>query len=289
VGEQEAGIPLKGSRDREYWAAMEARASAWMTRAKNGDASAFDELTLALRDRAFRLARSWVGSREDALELSQEAFLKTYRARETYRDGEPFFPWFHRILRNTCYSFLRRSKRLKTLSVSASAEVDEGDWEIADQDAPAPEDGIGDEERRTLFWKGFRRLSARDREILGLRHFQELPYAEIARVLGIPEGTVMSRLFHARARLRAALSSHFAPASPSAPAASGEERPRGPRRALPNPRTTSSSPWPTWTTSWRTRRAPRSSDASPPNPPCGSRSPSCASSRSWRAPRRRRS
>lgn len=208
-GDVSAEIPLKGEARGEYGAAMEARASAWMTRAKQGDPAAFDELTLALRERAFRLARSWVGSREDALELSQEAFLKTYRARDTYRDGDPFLPWFHRILRNTCYSFLRRTKRVRPRSLSAGREPDEPDWDIADEDAPAPADGIGDEERRGLFWKGFRRLSPRDREILGLRHFQELTYAEIARVLGIPEGTVMSRLFHARARLRVALEAHF--------------------------------------------------------------------------------
>lgn len=204
-----AEISLKDDAPGGYGTAMETRASAWMTRAKQGDTLAFDELTQALRNRAFRLARAWVGSREDALELSQEAFLKTYRARDTYRDGEPFLPWFHRILRNTCYSFLRQSKRMRPRSLSGGHEPDEPDWEIADDGEPAPEDGVGDEERRTLFYQGFRRLSARDREILGLRHFQELSYAEIARALGIPEGTVMSRLFHARARLRAALEGHF--------------------------------------------------------------------------------
>ena len=202
-------LPLKGSAGGEYGAAMEARASAWMTRAKHGDPTAFDELTQALRNRAFQLARAWVGSREDALELSQEAFLKTYRARDTYRDGEPFLPWFHRILRNTCFSFLRGSKRLRAQSLSAGREVDEPDWEITDESGAAPADGVGDEERRTAFWNGFRRLTARDREILALRHFQELSYADIARVLAIPEGTVMSRLFHARARLRSALAGYF--------------------------------------------------------------------------------
>jgi RNA polymerase sigma-70 factor (ECF subfamily) len=204
-------LPLKGRTDREYDDPMEARASAWMTRAKQGDSAAFDELTRALRTRAFRLAQAWVGSRDDALELAQEAFLKTFRARDTYRESEPFLPWFHRILRNTCFSFLRGSKRLRARSLSAprpEAE-DEGDWEIVDADAPAPDEGVGADERRAAFWQGFRRLSARDREILALRHFQELSYAQIARALAIPEGTVMSRLFHARARLRQALEGHF--------------------------------------------------------------------------------
>jgi RNA polymerase sigma-70 factor (ECF subfamily) len=201
-------VPLKDGRSREYGGDMEARASAWMSRAKQGDPAAFDELTTALRNRAFQLARAWVGSREDALELAQEAFLKTYRARDTYRDGEPFLPWFHRILRNTCFSFLRRAKRLREVSVSSRSHEDEADWEIEGEEE-GPDASLASDERAQLFWKGFKRLSARDREILGLRHFQELPYAEIARVLAIPEGTVMSRLFHARARLRAALAGHF--------------------------------------------------------------------------------
>ena len=202
-------IPLKGAEAGEYGADMEARASAWMSRTKRGDEAAFDELTRALRERAYRLAQGWVGSREDALELAQDAFLKTYRARDTFRDGEPFLPWFHRILRNTCYSFLRSRKRLKPASLSAH-EPGEGDWEIED-DAEGPDAALEQDERAQVFWSGFKRLSARDREILTLRHFEELSYSQIARALEIPEGTVMSRLFHARARLRRALEGKLAP------------------------------------------------------------------------------
>jgi len=197
-------FPLKKRAGSEYGDDVEARASAWMTRAKRGDEAAFEALTLALRERALRLAQGWVGSREDALELAQEAFLKTYRARDTFRDGEPFLPWFHRILRNTCYSFLRGRKRLSARSLSAHEEG-EADWDIADDDVSEPGAALEQSERAQVFWTAFKRLSARDREILALRHFEELAYADIARALEIPEGTVMSRLFHARARLRRAL------------------------------------------------------------------------------------
>jgi RNA polymerase sigma-70 factor (ECF subfamily) len=185
---------------------MQADATRLMTAAKQGDREAFDRLVESLRGQAFRLAVSLVGSREDAMELSQEAFLKTYRARASYRDGEPFLPWFHRILRNCCYSFLRKRGRLRKTSLSARAAgaEDEGDWEIADE-GPAPHDAVLADERAQLFWRAFRTLSARDREILTLRHFQELSYQEIADTLSIPIGTVMSRLFHARRRLRETL------------------------------------------------------------------------------------
>jgi RNA polymerase sigma-70 factor (ECF subfamily) len=185
---------------------MQADATRLMTAAKNGDREAFDRLVESLRGQAYRLAVSLVGSREDAMELSQEAFLKTYRARASFRDGEPFLPWFHRILRNCCYSFLRKRGRLRKASLSARAgqDEDEGDWEIADE-GPAPHDAALADERARLFWQAFRTLSARDREVLTLRHFQELSYQEIADTLSIPIGTVMSRLFHARRRLREAL------------------------------------------------------------------------------------
>ena len=187
---------------------MERNSTRLMTAAKRGDAAAFDELVTTLRGRAFAVACTFVGSREDALELTQEAFLKTYRARASYRESEPFLPWFHRILRNTCFSYLRKHRRLRPASLSGGTLEDEPDWEI-DADAPDPAAGVEHGEIAVLLRRAFARLGARDREILALRHFQELPYREIAAQLGIPEGTVMSRLFHARRRLREELAPHL--------------------------------------------------------------------------------
>lgn len=183
---------------------MQCEATRLMLAAKNGDARAFDRLVESLRGRAFHVACSLVGSRDDAMELTQEAFLKVYKARETFRDGEPFLPWFHRILRNACYSFLRDRGKLKARSISArhpGADEDAGDLDLQD-DGVGPLESVESGERAELFWTAFRTLSGRDREILSLRHFDELAYKEIAEALSIPEGTVMSRLFHARRRLR---------------------------------------------------------------------------------------
>jgi RNA polymerase sigma-70 factor (ECF subfamily) len=178
-----------------------------MLAAKGGDSRAFDLLVESLRGRAFHVARALVGSRDDAMELTQEAFLKVYKARETFREGEPFLPWFHRILRNACYSFLRDRGRAKETSISEKRpgmDDDAPDYDIADADT-SPVDAVESGERAELFWQAFRTLSARDREILSLRHFDDLAYKEIAEALSIPEGTVMSRLFHARRRLRTEL------------------------------------------------------------------------------------
>jgi RNA polymerase sigma-70 factor (ECF subfamily) len=187
---------------------MELEVTQLMMAVKAGDVEAFDALVTMLRSRAFHVAHSLVGSREDAMDMTQEAFLKTFRARGTFRDGEPFLPWFHQILRNTCFSFLRKHRRLVRHSISGDRSEEEGDWELEGDDPP-PARGAEHGELHGVFWKAFHRLSERDREILALRHFQGLAYKEIAHALSIPEGTVMSRLFHARRHLRDHLDPHL--------------------------------------------------------------------------------
>lgn len=182
-----------------------------MLRTKRGDKAAFDELVEQLRGRAFRVAQGWVGSREDALELAQEAFLKTYKARESFKEGEPFLPWFHRILRNTCFSHLRAKGVVKEKSTAELLRPEDdapADWEIADT-SQSPSDPAERDERTQLFWQAYKRLGARDQEILALRHFEELSYQAIADQLAIPIGTVMSRLYHARRRLARELGDHL--------------------------------------------------------------------------------
>ncbi|MEM9798902.1 MAG: RNA polymerase sigma factor [Planctomycetota bacterium] len=185
---------------------MQCEATQLMTAARMGSADAFETLFLKVRGSAFQAARSLVGSHEDALDLTQEAFIKAYRARETYDPSQPFLPWFHRILRNTCFSFLRTKGRLAKRSIHGlDADGEDATWDVVDEDAPAPSAQIEASERAEAFETALARLSARDREIIVLRHYQEMAYRDIAAALSIPEGTVMSRLYHARKRLRSLL------------------------------------------------------------------------------------
>lgn len=204
--------PVKAAPGREYDdGPMGQEATQLMHAVKRGDRAAFDLLVERTRTRAYHLAHALVGSRDDAMELAQEAFLKIYRSRDTYKEGEPFLPWFQRVVRNTCFSFLRSKGRLRARSVSGHAPgADEGeaDYEIED-DGAAPDGKVLADERAAAFRAAFATLSSRDREILALRHFQECSYKAIAHALAIPEGTVMSRLFHARRRLRDALGAGF--------------------------------------------------------------------------------
>ena len=215
---------------------MQSEAARLMSAAQEGDRAAFNDLVQRLRGRAFLVAKTLVGSRDDALDMCQEAFLKVFRARESYNPQQPFLPWFHRILRNTCFSHLRRRGRVGQHSLTmVGPDGEESDWEIVDP-APAPDAGILADERAAMFQQAMSRLSARDREILALRHFKELSYSQIARSLGIPEGTVMSRLFHARRRLRDVLGPLLAePPQPTRQTARGESGADRQARRSPSP------------------------------------------------------
>lgn len=189
---------------------MQCEATQLMTEARTGPPEAFESLFSKVRGGAFQAARSLVGNYEDAQDLTQEAFVKAYRARETYDPSQPFLPWFHRILRNTCFSFLRKKGRLRERSIHSRANAqDDGNetWEIIDARAAAPSDDAEAKETAEVFSDALDKLSARDREIIVLRHYQELSYKEIAAALDVPEGTVMSRLFHARKRIKNLLAS----------------------------------------------------------------------------------
>ena len=216
----------------EYDAAqMQCEATQLMTAARMGSADAFEALFQRVRGSAFHAARSLVGSHEDALDMTQEAFIKAYRARESYDPSQPFLPWFHRILRNTCFSFLRKRGRITKRSIDAVGhDGEDASWDIVDADAPAPSARAEQSERIEAFEAALEKLSARDREIIVLRHYQDLSYKDIAVALSIPEGTVMSRLFHARKRLRSLLASQvedLVGSDPDAEAAAGKKKNTG--------------------------------------------------------------
>jgi RNA polymerase sigma-70 factor (ECF subfamily) len=182
-----------------------------MTRLHGGDLRAFDALFRMLRGRAFHIAYSMVGSREDAMDLAQETFMRVFKARESFDTSKPFLPWFHRILRNTCFSFLRKGRRVRERSLhQVNSEGDPIDFEIVATNLD-PSLEASQTETEQLYWNAMQQLSARDREILTLRHQEDLSYKEIAEALDIPDGTVMSRLFHARRRMRDGLGSALDP------------------------------------------------------------------------------
>lgn len=171
--------------------------------AKHGDHTSFETLVDRFMGKAITIAMSYVGNRDDALDLSQEAFYRVYKNLDRFREGERFAPWFFRILRNACLNYIDKRKRSRAFSIHAK----DGDGE----DYPLPDGALdplgkveGKEEQR-LMWEAYEKLTLKHREIIWLRHFEGLDYASIAKTLDIPIGTVMSRLFHARQKLKNAL------------------------------------------------------------------------------------
>lgn len=167
---------------------------ALILKCQDGDPDAFGPLVQLYMRRAAAFALGWTGSADDALDVSQEAFVRAYRAIARMDPNRPFYPWFHAILRNCCRNYLRRAK--------VRGEVPLEDVAPRASDLPSPAELLEREDLRAAVWEAIRRLSEQDREILILREFQYLTYAEIASVLDIPKGTVMSRLHNARCRLR---------------------------------------------------------------------------------------
>lgn len=174
-----------------------------MERASRGDSSAFGELVRRNMRRAYRAALGLVGSPDDALDLSQDAFVRALKHAGKLDPERPFYPWYYAILRRLCFNFLRDRKNRQRL-------LDEtGTWLAEDLagggSEESPEGRLRREEARQVVARALSGLPEAQREVLVLREFEGLKYREIAELLEIPEGTVMSRLYTARRALADAL------------------------------------------------------------------------------------
>jgi RNA polymerase sigma-70 factor (ECF subfamily) len=174
-----------------------------------GDREAFGPLVEKYKRKVFRLAYQVLRDQEEALDVAQEAFVKAFNALPAFKGDSAFYTWLFRITMNVA---LDRKRQRATRARSLGAEdVPPEEWErTAVSTDPDPEDVATGVERRERIRKGLDSLSEHHRAIIILSDIEGLQYREIAEVLGIPMGTVMSRLHHARKRLREALGPGFA-------------------------------------------------------------------------------
>jgi RNA polymerase sigma-70 factor (ECF subfamily) len=196
-------------------------------RVQAGDTEAFEPLVEKYKRKVFRLAYQVLRDQEEALDVAQEAFVKAFRALPAFKGDSAFYTWLFRITMNVA---LDRKRQRATRAKSLGAEdVPPEEWErTATSTDPDPEDVATGAERRERIRKGLDSLSEHHRAIIILSDIEGLQYREIAEVLGIPMGTVMSRLHHARKRLREVLG----PDSPSSWPRSWASSSRRPPRAL---------------------------------------------------------
>ena len=156
-------------------------------RAVGGDRRAFDRLVEPYLAVALGAARLITGSEADAADAVQDALLRSWQGLDGLRDPGLFPAWFRKIVIRSATRSVRRRIHLVEL----------------DPEAPGPSDQLDREVDRRLLARAFSRLDRKDRVLLTLHHYWQMPVAESAQILGLPEGTVRSRVHHALKRLRA--------------------------------------------------------------------------------------
>lgn len=140
--------------------------------------------------RGYVAAYRLLGDRDAAYDACQETAMRVWASRDRYDTSKPFYPWYYRILRNYCLDRLSRRKQV-------DSEVD-----VVEDQKDSVEERLIEGERVDVVSRAISRLSDDLREVIELRHFQELSYDEMAIILKCPKGTVMSRLYRARKSLR---------------------------------------------------------------------------------------
>ena len=152
-----------------------------------GNKEAYQQIITNYMQRAYFIALGFVHNHQDALDLSQECFIKAYRKLKKYDLDRPFFPWFYQILKNLCIDHYKKKRRLN---------------EVPLEDVKIIGHKQEDREMKESLWKGIAELPVEQREVIILRYFRQLSYKEIAELTGKPVGTVMSSLYYAKKKLK---------------------------------------------------------------------------------------
>ena len=177
-----------------------------IARVNSGDTEAFELLVAANQSKVYSLALRMTGNEEDALDISQEAFLRAYLSLSGFRGDSKFSVWMYRLTSNLCIDFLRKKKRgtAVTLTLGEDEDSREQELEIPDQ-RYCPETEVERRALREAVNSGLAELTEEYRQILILREISGLSYEEIAKTLDLEPGTVKSRIFRARKKLAAIL------------------------------------------------------------------------------------
>ena len=178
--------------------------AALIERCRAGDLTAFEPLVTKYRQRVYRLAYNVLRDPEEAWDVSHDAFIRAFQALASFRGDSAFYTWLFRIVMNVARD--RARQHAARGRAFGTERVEEEDWDraLADQ-GPAPDAHAAEVEERERIGRALATLSEAHRAIIMLSDLEGLSYREIAEVLDIPMGTVMSRLHHARRRLREAL------------------------------------------------------------------------------------
>jgi len=171
--------------------------------AQSGELPAFNQLVLKYQSLAYNVAYRIVGNADAAADVTQDSFLKAYKALGSFR-GLSFKSWLLRIVTNTCYDYLRAAKRKPTSNLDDTLANPEHTWRMLDPGETPEEHAERLELGKHLQW-AIEQLPPDQRTVVVLSDIQGFSYEEIAQTMDISLGTVKSRLSRARAKLRDSL------------------------------------------------------------------------------------
>ncbi len=173
--------------------------------AREGDMAAFEELVARHRDKVYARAFSILRKEEDALDLSQDAWVKAWQRLGQFQGDASFLTWMTRITINLSLDRLRRRQRLQAESIEQMDEEFGGVERHLPVVTPNPTEGLERAELRARIDQAMAQLTWAHRTVLILHELEGLEYKEVAKRMGCSTGTIMSRLFYARRRLAALL------------------------------------------------------------------------------------
>jgi RNA polymerase sigma-70 factor (ECF subfamily) len=172
----------------------------WLSECSAGNQAAIESLVRLYETGVFRLALSIVGDQADANEITQETFIAALRSLHSYQEKNSFKAWLYTIALNLSRSHLRKRRIIERLRSTVTAL-----FRIELQKQISPEEAIVQSEKEAAIWNELNKLDERHRTVVVLRYFQELSVSEISEILAVNEGTIHSRLYTARERLRNSL------------------------------------------------------------------------------------
>jgi len=172
---------------------------------QEGDGEAFGLLVERYKTKVFNLAYAWTQDRTAADDLAQEVFIKAYFSLPKFKFRSEFGTWLYRVALNHIKDYLRKNKnKMKEISLEVLGEID-----LTAENVSSRQEEQAGERRKALVQAALQRLPEKHRTILTLRDMQGLSYEEIAGILGLSHGTVDSRLFRARQKLREKLAPYL--------------------------------------------------------------------------------
>ena len=184
----------------------------WVSLAQQGDMNAFNQLVIRHQGKIYAMIRNMVRNEADAWDLSQDVFIKAWRALPSFESRSRFSTWLFRISHNVVYDWMRKRK------IESSGELndelfDRDSIDLSARTAPAliesPDEALSNSELRIKISAALEKISPEHREIVILKDVQGLSYKEIADVMECSLGTVMSRLFYARQKLQTLLKDEY--------------------------------------------------------------------------------